>query len=74
MRSLLLRLLRALAEALVGYGRTMALVPSAVPPAHRGPAPGHPERLCPEAPLSAVEAALWQELAGSGAGRGGWTV
>ncbi|WP_373313851.1 DUF6059 family protein [Kitasatospora xanthocidica] len=29
----------------------------------RGPAPGHPERLCPEVPLSAVESRLSRELA-----------
>ncbi|MFD8750681.1 DUF6059 family protein [Kitasatospora sp. NPDC059577] len=29
-----------------------------------GPGPGHPERLCPELPLSAVEARLSRELGG----------
>ncbi|WP_433547545.1 DUF6059 family protein [Streptomyces sp. CA-294286] len=29
-----------------------------------GPAPGHPERMCPQLPLSATERALERELTG----------
>ncbi|MFF7993555.1 DUF6059 family protein [Kitasatospora xanthocidica] len=37
--------------------------PAQVPRRLCGPGPGHPERLCPEVPLSAVESRLSRELA-----------
>ncbi|MFJ9454068.1 DUF6059 family protein [Kitasatospora sp. NPDC101447] len=41
-----------------------AAAPAEVPEPRRlrGPAPGHPERLCPELPLSEVELRLFREL------------
>ncbi|WP_405010289.1 DUF6059 family protein [Kitasatospora sp. NBC_01539] len=65
-RPLLDRLLRGLARGLVAYGCSAGFVPPAAPaPApSAGPGPGHPERLCPDVPLTAVEAALDRRLSG----------
>jgi hypothetical protein len=62
------RCLRAVWDALVDYGSFWACIPplpEAVPerqPGLAGPAPHHPERLCPELPLTAVERRLQEEL------------
>ncbi|KPI11998.1 hypothetical protein OK074_2619 [Actinobacteria bacterium OK074] len=65
------RVLRAVWQACQFYGAAVGgigvpgLWPEAAEPGRdgAGPAPGHPERLCPERPLSAAEAALARELA-----------
>ncbi|MFJ4682485.1 DUF6059 family protein [Streptomyces sp. NPDC091377] len=56
MASLYAWLLRAAQESLIAFGRIWVWIPpveSEPPPG--GPPPGHPERLCPDVPLSAVE-------------------
>ncbi|MFD5453052.1 DUF6059 family protein [Streptomyces sp. NPDC003470] len=66
------RCLRAVWDALVDYGSFWACVPplpEAAPvrrPALAGPAPAHPERLCPELPLTAVERRLRDQLCDRG--------
>lgn len=58
-------LLRALQEAFVALGRVwlfLPLPPPDMPPPPEGPAPGHPERLCPDTPLTAQEEALRRQL------------
>ncbi|MFJ6217199.1 DUF6059 family protein [Streptomyces sp. NPDC092296] len=72
MRSLLARSVRLVVDSLVAAGQFCVYVPPVAPitaqipvgPAAGGPGPGHPERLCPEVPLSAVEAALSRQLRG----------
>ncbi|WP_331739363.1 hypothetical protein OG440_41045 (plasmid) [Streptomyces sp. NBC_00637] len=58
--------LRSCYEALTAFG--WLLIGVAAPPDDRppliGPAPLHPERLCPERPLTALERALDRQLAG----------
>ncbi|MFE0805662.1 DUF6059 family protein [Streptomyces sp. NPDC058812] len=64
------RCLRAIWEALVGYGSFWVWIPplpeAERPPDLAGPAPYHPERLCPELPLTAVERRLLEQLRGRG--------
>ncbi|MFC9243885.1 DUF6059 family protein [Streptomyces sp. NPDC057136] len=59
-----LRGLRLLMEALIAFGGLW--VPPPPPPlpaaSPQGPTPGHPERLCPEIPLSEAELRLQREL------------
>ncbi|MQS11280.1 hypothetical protein F7Q99_02995 [Streptomyces kaniharaensis] len=59
------RLLRGLAV----LGQSAGFVVPVVEPPRRGPAPGHPERLRPDVPLSPVERELRRQLRGVG----GWT-
>ncbi|MEU2282446.1 DUF6059 family protein [Streptomyces sp. NPDC013178] len=59
--------LRPAYEALSAFGWLLIGVPAPlrdIPPPLTGPAPLHPERLCPERPLTAVEHALDRQLAG----------
>ncbi|MYV53157.1 DUF6059 family protein [Streptomyces sp. SID3212] len=81
MRLLLARCLRSAVNALVAFGHLWVYVPPlpasptaqtppsppAAPGPHRltGPAPGHPERLCPEVPLSETEMMLRRQLLGA---------
>ncbi len=72
MRSYLVRLLRVVYESLVAFGHLWILHPPPPPdvptaPALTDPPPGHPERLCPELPLIAVERELARALRGDGA-------
>jgi hypothetical protein len=59
------RVLGFLQECLISLGTVWAHLPMSVPPPHRPPpeldAPpeGHPERLCPHEPMSAVETDIW---------------
>ncbi|MEO3763962.1 DUF6059 family protein [Streptomyces sp. B8F3] len=58
-------LLRALQEALTSLGRVWFFIPPPppAPPAPLpGPAPGHPERLRPDLPLTEQEEALSRQL------------
>ncbi|WP_326794324.1 hypothetical protein OG946_01440 [Streptomyces sp. NBC_01808] len=58
-------LLRALQEALTSLGRVWFFIPPpppAPPPPPPGPAPGHPERLRPDLPLTEQEEALRRQL------------
>ncbi|MFD0021146.1 DUF6059 family protein [Streptomyces sp. NPDC058382] len=68
MRIILARYLRSVAYALVSFGRIWVYIPptdepDATPAA--GPAPGHPERLCPEVPLSDAEMIWCRQLLGA---------
>ncbi|MFF2521134.1 DUF6059 family protein [Streptomyces liangshanensis] len=81
MRLLLARCLRSAVNALVAFGHLWVYVPPlprspaaqtpqsppAPPGPHEltGPAPGHPERLCPEVPLTETEMALRRQLLGA---------
>ncbi len=60
------RCLQAIWEALVSYGSFWICIPEAPEPGPplAGPAPHHPERLCPELPLTTVERRLQEELCG----------
>jgi hypothetical protein len=56
--------LASIGTGLTAYGHTLAAVhvlPD--PPPLAGPPPGHPEQVCPEQPLSLLEAALAEDLA-----------
>ncbi|MDX3854758.1 DUF6059 family protein [Streptomyces sp. AK02-01A] len=67
MRSLLARCRRSAVNWLIAFGQIWVYIPPTAPPASpapTGPAPGHPERLCPEVPLSEVEMALLRQLLG----------
>jgi hypothetical protein len=58
-------LLRVLQEAFVALGRVWLFIPTSLPdppPPPAGPVPGHPERLCPDVPLTAQEEALRRQL------------
>ncbi|MFI9330377.1 DUF6059 family protein [Kitasatospora sp. NPDC052868] len=68
MYSLLGSCLRFLLRGLIVSGQISGYVPPVLAPSGSGPAPGHPERLCPEVPLSAVELRLRRELRGLGDG------
>lgn len=55
--------LRRLGKALITFGTLWVYIPpTPSPPELRGTAPHHPERVCPEAPLTPVERAIEQEL------------
>lgn len=62
------RLLGPVAQSLAAVGAAGMFLPACPSPDWRGswtpgtPAPGHPERLCPEIPLSAVELQLESQL------------
>ncbi|MFE9426933.1 DUF6059 family protein [Kitasatospora sp. NPDC006697] len=56
------RCARRLLAELVAFGLLWMHVPDPPAPAGSGPGPRHPERLCPEVPLSAVELQLAREL------------
>ncbi|MER6075312.1 DUF6059 family protein [Streptomyces sp. NPDC001817] len=70
MRFLAVRLLRSAYHALSAFGWLCLAHPappidpadSTEPPAPTGPPPGHPERLCPERPLTRVELSLERRL------------
>lgn len=68
MRILLARYLRSFAYALVAFGQIWVYIPPAAEaddgPAD-GPPPGHPERLCPEIPLSEAEMIWGRQLLGA---------
>ncbi|MFF2044108.1 DUF6059 family protein [Kitasatospora sp. NPDC058170] len=64
MYSLLGSCLRFLLRGLIVSGQISGYVPPVLPPSRSGPVPGHPERLCPEVPLSAVEVGLRRQLRG----------
>ncbi|MEU3187607.1 DUF6059 family protein [Streptomyces sp. NPDC006923] len=69
MRTLLVRCRRSVVNWLIAFGQIWVYIPPTAPtasPAPAGPAPGHPERLCPEVPLSEVEKALLRQLLGGG--------
>ncbi|MER6118473.1 hypothetical protein E6R60_09870 [Streptomyces sp. A0642] len=72
MRTLLTRYLRSCAGALIAFGQIWIPVPPGPAPqdgrtdeAPGGPAPGHPERLCPEVPLSEAEMTWGRQLLGA---------
>ena len=60
---------RSIGQGLAAYG-AMYCAPVVLvdppgrpcPPHPSGPPPDHPERLCPELPLSAAEALVWADL------------
>ncbi|MFD5708983.1 DUF6059 family protein [Streptomyces pharetrae] len=60
MRNPLRGLLRFLTDALIAYGEVYMCPPA---PELAGPAPGHPERLIPDVPLTEAEQALARQLA-----------
>jgi hypothetical protein len=71
MRSFLTRFLRSAQETLIAFGNLWVYVPP-VPESPEspeaplgGPAPGHPEALRPDIPLSAVERALHRQFLGA---------
>ncbi|MGW0337522.1 DUF6059 family protein [Streptomyces sp. NPDC003011] len=51
-------LLRAVQESLIAFGRIWVWIPPVSETPLEGPPPGHPERLRPDVPLSAVERKL----------------
>ncbi|WP_407563191.1 DUF6059 family protein [Streptomyces sp. 184] len=61
-------LLRVTREALMALGRVWFFIPTSPPdppppdPPPAGPVPGHPERLCPDVPLTEQEKALQRQL------------
>lgn len=64
---LLARYLRTVAHALVAFGQTWVYIPPTAEPDDvpaAGPPPGHPERLCPEVPLSKAEMTWGRQLLG----------
>ncbi|AIS01737.1 DUF6059 family protein [Streptomyces glaucescens] len=61
MRKPLRGLLRFLMDALIAYGEVYMCPP---PPELAGPAPGHPEQLRPDVPLTETEHALARQLTG----------
>ncbi|MGW6206674.1 DUF6059 family protein [Streptomyces sp. NPDC055089] len=72
MRTLLTRYLRSCVGALVAFGQIWIYIPPAPVPedgatdeAPGGPPPGHPERLCPEVPLSEAEMTWGRQLLGA---------
>ncbi|MFE9629095.1 DUF6059 family protein [Streptomyces sp. NPDC006527] len=76
MRSFLTRFLRSAQETLIAFGNLWVYVPP-VPESPEspeaplgGPAPGHPEALRPDIPLSAVERALHRQFLGAHPGEG----
>ncbi|MFF1924493.1 DUF6059 family protein [Streptomyces sp. NPDC058221] len=67
MRILLARRLRSAAYALVSFGQIWVYIPPTAEPDDvpaAGPCPGHPERLCPEVPLSEAEMTWGRQLLG----------
>lgn len=57
------RCLRRLWQALVTFGTYWVYIPpTPSPPEPRGTPPHHPERVCPEVPLTPVERAIQEEL------------
>ncbi|WP_406099139.1 DUF6059 family protein [Streptomyces sp. NBC_01013] len=67
MRILLARFLRSCADALVAFGQIWVHIPPVPVPEDGppgGPPPGHPERLCPEVPLSEAEMTWGRQLLG----------
>ncbi|MFG2408956.1 DUF6059 family protein [Streptomyces brevispora] len=65
MRILLARYLRSVAYALVTLGRIWVYIPPTSESDDvtvAGPSPGHPERLCPEVPLSEAEMTWARQL------------
>ncbi|MCX4450551.1 DUF6059 family protein [Streptomyces sp. NPDC087866] len=67
MRLVLARYLRSFASSLIAFGRIWVYIPPTdeqVGKPAEGPPPGHPERLCPEIPLSAAERAWGRQLLG----------
>ncbi|AYV33065.1 hypothetical protein EES41_40535 (plasmid) [Streptomyces sp. ADI95-16] len=58
-------LLRPAFDVLAAYGWLLIgpVLPTAPVAPLTGPGPGHPERLCPERPLTAGERALARQLA-----------
>lgn len=69
-RSFLARLLRSLVNSFIAYGEAHCQPPGTAalplidlsPVDLQGPPPGHPERLRPDLPLSALERALEQQI------------
>ncbi|MFE9031846.1 DUF6059 family protein [Streptomyces iakyrus] len=56
MASLYAWLLRAAQDSLIAFGRIWVWIPPAESETPlEGPPPGHPEQLCPDVPLNAVE-------------------
>ena len=51
-------LLRAAQDSLIAFGRIWVWIPPVPETPLEEPPPGHPERLCPDLPLSAVEREL----------------
>lgn len=66
MHVLLTRCLRSALNAVAAYGRLWVYVPPVPVPSvpTAGPPSGHPERLCPEVPLSDLEKELSRQLLG----------
>ncbi|WP_329022812.1 MULTISPECIES: DUF6059 family protein [unclassified Streptomyces] len=68
MRLALARYLRSFVSSFIAFGQIWVYIP---PVDERrtgpteGPPPGHPERLCPEIPLSAAELAWGRQLLGT---------
>ncbi|MFI2437046.1 DUF6059 family protein [Streptomyces sp. NPDC018693] len=60
MRNALRGLMRFLSDTLIAYGQVYLCLPA---PELAVPAPGHPERLCPDVPLTETEYALARQLA-----------
>ncbi|MET8681303.1 DUF6059 family protein [Streptomyces sp. NPDC004647] len=63
MRSHVARLLRFFLDGLIGLGQGWVYIPA--PPLDE-PAAGHPERLCPDQPLTETERGLARQLADEG--------
>ncbi|MGX1881776.1 DUF6059 family protein [Streptomyces sp. NPDC055287] len=66
MRFHITRLLRVFLDALIAYGQIYVHVPDQ---RIDEPGPGHPERLCAEQPLTAMERALDHQLEGRRGGK-----
>ncbi|WP_406458019.1 hypothetical protein OG782_35015 [Streptomyces sp. NBC_00876] len=65
MRILLARYLRSVMDAVVAFGHIWVHIPPVTEPGGvpvAGPPAGHPERLCPEIPLSEAEMAWRRQL------------
>ncbi|MFG2652116.1 DUF6059 family protein [Streptomyces sp. NPDC048436] len=59
MFSLAARMLHFLWDGMIAFGESMM---GPVPPTLKDPAPGHPERLCPDRPLSKTERIMARQL------------